>query len=296
MENDEKIEHIVLSGGGIIFFPYYGYLRETAKKKVWDLKNIKTIYGTSAGAIIGSVLCLQMDWDVLDDYIIKRPWKSVFGIQLDEILSIATRKGFKDMEVFKKIFHPVLESQNVSVNITMKEYFELTKVDLHIFVTEVNSFRSLDINHKAYPDWKLIDAVYASAAVPIIFSPLYKDELYYVDGGLLNNFPLNSCLQNEKCERKNLLPLDIDCKTERCESKLSFFEILLTLFVNIFKTLSNRKSIPILENTVLMKLPTISLDSINSLIENAEKRIELINIGANMALEKYPFEIIYEID
>jgi len=71
---------------------------------------------------------------------------------------------------------------------------------------------------------------------------------------------------------------------------------LLTLFVNIFKTLSNRKSIPLLENTVLMKLPTISLDSINSLIENAEKRIELINIGANMALEKYPFEIIHEID
>ena len=32
------------------------------------------------------------------------------------------------------------------------------------------------------------------------------------------------------------------------------------------------------------------------MIENAEKRIELINIGANMALEKYPFEIIHEID
>ena len=37
----KKIEHIVVSGGGIIFFPYYGYLRETAKKKVWDLKKYK---------------------------------------------------------------------------------------------------------------------------------------------------------------------------------------------------------------------------------------------------------------
>ena len=51
-QNENIIKHLVLSGGGVVGFSFYGLLRETNKKGLWDISNIETIYGTSVGSII----------------------------------------------------------------------------------------------------------------------------------------------------------------------------------------------------------------------------------------------------
>ena len=42
---EKTIKHIILSGGGIAGFSYYGALKETAKQGLWDINNIKTSIG-----------------------------------------------------------------------------------------------------------------------------------------------------------------------------------------------------------------------------------------------------------
>ena len=65
MEKENKIEHIVLSGGGIVLFPFYGYLRNSAKKGMWEIQNIKSLYGTSAGSLLGTIILLNMYWEFI---------------------------------------------------------------------------------------------------------------------------------------------------------------------------------------------------------------------------------------
>lgn len=52
LTSSKKIEHIVMSGGGIVGLSFYGILRESNKRGKWDINNIKTIYGTSVGSIL----------------------------------------------------------------------------------------------------------------------------------------------------------------------------------------------------------------------------------------------------
>ena len=49
--SEPKIKHIVCSGGGATGFAFYGIIRETHKKGLWNFDDIETIYGTSVGSI-----------------------------------------------------------------------------------------------------------------------------------------------------------------------------------------------------------------------------------------------------
>ena len=104
---ENTIEHIVISGGGLTLFTYYGVLKKSAENKVWDINNIKTIYGTSAGAILSVLLCLKYDWETTDNYIINRPWEKVFNINMYLLFDIFQRKGLFDLSVIKESLKPL---------------------------------------------------------------------------------------------------------------------------------------------------------------------------------------------
>ena len=46
-----------------------------------------------------------------------------------------------------------------------------------------------------------------SSAMPIAFKPIEYNGEFYIDGGLCNNFPLNYCLNNVKCNKDAILAI-----------------------------------------------------------------------------------------
>ena len=67
-----NIKHLVISGGGPSFFQYLSAIQNLEKHNFIDLTKIESIYGTSAGAIVGTLLCLKFnDWDTINDYFYK---------------------------------------------------------------------------------------------------------------------------------------------------------------------------------------------------------------------------------
>ena len=82
------IKHLVISGGGPSLIQTLGALQYLEKNKFIDLNNIETIYGTSAGAIIGTMICMKYDWETINDYVIKRPWHDVFKMNVEDIRTV----------------------------------------------------------------------------------------------------------------------------------------------------------------------------------------------------------------
>ena len=76
------IKHLVISGGGPTLVQALGAIQYVEQQKFIDLSNIETIYGTSAGAILGTLICLKFDWETINDYIIKRPWHEVLALRI----------------------------------------------------------------------------------------------------------------------------------------------------------------------------------------------------------------------
>jgi predicted acylesterase/phospholipase RssA len=190
------IKHLVLSGGGPTALKYIGTLMHLEQDGIWDPNNLESIYGTSAGGMLGVVLCCKHDWNTIIDYFVKRPWGDAFQIKPEDIFNMYHKKGIINQTFIDIMFKPLFGAKNIPMDITMKGLYELSGIDLHLFSLELNAFEMCDISHKTHPDIPVLMAVHMTSAIPVLFSPVCLDGKCYVDGGIMNNYPLNYCLKD----------------------------------------------------------------------------------------------------
>jgi predicted acylesterase/phospholipase RssA len=191
-----KIKHIVISGGSHWGFTAFGIVNEAIDCGFLHINDIESMYMTSVGSIVGCMFSLKIDSTIVRDYLIKRPWESMTKKQKHNLLEIYDAKGIIHRGFMENMFSPLLKSIDLSIDITMSEFFAYNHIDIHIFVTELNSFQLIDMSHKTHPDWKLIDVIYASCTIPFAFTPIITETDCYVDGGVFLNYPIGPCLQN----------------------------------------------------------------------------------------------------
>ena len=130
------IKHLVISGGGPTLVQALGAIQHVEQQKFIDLSNIETIYGTSAGAILGTLICLKFDWETINDYIIKRPWHEVFPINIQKIFDAYTKKGIFDVKTVEKIFKPLFSAKDLALDINLQDFYNYSKI-YYIFVEEL---------------------------------------------------------------------------------------------------------------------------------------------------------------
>jgi len=192
------IKHLVIPGGGPTGIQALGALYKLEKMGFWKIKNIKTIYATSAGAIISILLALKFEWDLINDYIIYRPWHETYNVNISQIFEAYSKKGIFDKTSIELFYKPFFSAKDLSISMTMKEFYEYTGVELHFFSLELNSFEIIDVTYKTFPDIPVIQAVHMSCAIPMIISPVCFDNKCFVDGGVISNYPIKYCIENEK--------------------------------------------------------------------------------------------------
>ncbi|HET8829051.1 MAG TPA: patatin-like phospholipase family protein [Pelobium sp.] len=160
---------IVLSGGGIRGIAHLGVLKALKDKKV----TIDAISGTSAGAIVGALYANDVDpYEAL----------SVFN---DTRLIRYLRPAFRAPALLN------LETAFALIkNYIPHDNFENLKIPLTITATNFNEGKLV-----YFSEGELIRKVLASSCIPGIFIPIMIDGKLYIDGGVMNNFPVEP-LQN----------------------------------------------------------------------------------------------------
>ena len=156
---------LVLSGGGVRGIAHIGVLKALEEKNI----QISHIAGTSAGAVVGALFAAGISWEEILSFFKK--------IQLFNINKFAINKpGFIDTEKFYDSFKSYLPDDN----------FKKLKINLYVTTTNL-----LDGKLKVFSQGQLIKPILASAAFPGMFTPVKIENEYYIDGGTLNNFPVN---------------------------------------------------------------------------------------------------------
>ena len=188
--------NIVINGGGTIFFNAYGALKQANLSGIWSHDSIKSYYGTSAGGILAIMLALQYSWEELDDFIIKRPWQNVWKFSVMNVFDYYRNKGIYGIEVLQDTFRPLLKGKDLELTVTLKEFYEATGKTIYLYAVKLSTFETVEFSHHTHPDMQVLNALHASAALPILFRPAeYNGELY-TDGGFLLNYPLAKCLDD----------------------------------------------------------------------------------------------------
>jgi len=277
--SSNTIKHIVIGGGGQYGLTMYGIIKEAHKKGFWEYKNIKSLYGTSIGSLVCLLITLNYDWDILDRYFIERPWETVFNFDLSTIMHAFENRGLFDQTIMDKLIKPLLLGKNIPVNITLKELYNLTGIELYITTSEIVNFELNVLSYKTHPEWLVLDAIYASCSLPVIFSPIIKNNCCYIDGGLFSSYPLDLCIKNN-CDTDEIFAIRkvSNNKREPIDYKSSLFDIVKNIIRNAMKSFNN---IPLntIENEININGSPISFEGIISFSTSKEERIKMINEG-----------------
>jgi predicted acylesterase/phospholipase RssA len=248
------IKHLVLSGGGPTGLITYGAISHLAKKGFWNLKDIESIYGCSIGGYMGVVCTMGYNWDWLDDYFIKRPWEKLVASSAISLMNVYEEKGLVNEHFFTDAIIPLLHAKDLSEHITLAEFYVYNKIDIHLYATNINGdiLEKADISHSTHPNLSLIKALRMTMAFPLIFQPIYEDGGCYIDGGLLNNFPLNDCINRMHSQRNEILAFkNIWTTTKQCISeKSSILDFLLIIMKKVQATLDTERIQEEIQNTV----------------------------------------------
>ena len=283
---EKKIKHLVLSGGGPAGFLTYGALRQLAIRDFWRLENIKSIYGCSVGAFFGVIVSLGYDWDWLDDYFIKRPWEKLLHISA---LTFFEKKGLLDETFIAESIATLLSAKDLKETITLKEFYAYNHIDLHIYTTNINTplITKVDLSHTTHPDLTVIQALSMSMCYPFLFKPVcLNDDECYIDGGLINNYPLNDCLTQQECAANEILAfknvwLETPNKITTASSVLDF---LLVLMQKMHSFINTERLQPDVPNTVNCRVDNLAgLDKWLHALSDEETRKTLIEQGAAQA-------------
>ncbi len=226
-QNKYPYKNLVLEGGGVRGMAYASVFSVLQEKGI--LQQIENIGGSSAGSIAGMLVCIGYTASEIDSLMIELPvqkfndgkggvvgkyrrFKKDFGIYK----GTAFEKWLQQL-VAHKTGNPLLtfmQLHQLHVNNGLYKNFSCTGTNI--------SKQQLEIfNYSNTPDMPIALAVRISSSVPLYFEPVALDNKlqkikksdtisfanYYVDGGMLCNYPISMF---DTCEENNSNPLLCD--------------------------------------------------------------------------------------
>jgi NTE family protein len=277
-----------MSGGGPAGLITYGAAKYLHNKGFWKLENIESIYGCSSGACIGIILSLGYEWEWLDDYFVKRPWLKVFQTNATSLFQSIYDKGFLGEKIVYDLMAPLLHGKDLDTNITFKQLYEWNHIEIHTYTTNINTynFEKIDMSYKTHPDLSIIKAISMTTAFPVAFKPIISGNDCYIDGGLLNNYPLNDCIQQTKCNTdeilafKNIFILNDELVTED-SSMFDFMNILIKKMQREIDTSSKQMEVKYIVKCIVENMSSFSewIEAMNT----EESRTKIIEKGLRQA-------------
>ena len=189
---------LVLSGGGAKGVAHVGALKVIEQVGI----PIDYICGTSMGAIVGGLYSIGYNAEELDSIIRAQDWMFLFSDKIDRSHRSFRSKMQNDLFLLSLPLNRKIKI--ASPTGIMKGQSILNKFsDLTIGYHDMDSFNDLPIPFSCVAadlvsgkeivmrNGNLPLAMRASMSVPGFFEPVPKDSMIMIDGGVLNNFPVD---------------------------------------------------------------------------------------------------------
>jgi predicted acylesterase/phospholipase RssA len=174
-----------------------------------------------------------------------------------------------------------------------------------MYTTELNTFKMVDISYKTHPEWKVIDAVYASCCLPVLFVPHYhynphhpeetKDnplfprspDKTFMDGGIIMHFPLNLCLSaGHKADETMAILRESKKEQDDLHPSQTIFEIMCSLILKLIDKIEEPLTQEKIAYTFKIRVSAYSLYTyIYNSIYSENTRKELIQSGVDAVIQ-----------
>lgn len=195
---------LVLSGGGARGFSQIGVIEELEKAGIV----VDYVIGTSIGSIIGGLYSLGYSPEKLDEIVKSADWEQVFsmGKESERQDLLIDQKKISDRSILTLRFSnfKLLLPEGISYGsrfgyfleeLSLKAPYRSTDFDKLRFkyrsvATDISSGETVSLN-----DGNIVEAIRASSAIPLRYTPVRRDDMVLVDGGLKSNLPVEQAFE-----------------------------------------------------------------------------------------------------
>ena len=211
-----KPEAIVVAGGGSKSMAALGTLH--VMKKAGHLEKIKTVAGTSAGAIVAASLALNRDPIQMAKKITEKSYSPDFDIK-----NFGNSFGLDSGRNLFQWIDIVLDNETY----TFRSIYDKTGISLIVCATNLSTSSPVYFSHVDHPDMDVRLAIRMSCSIPIYFSAVRFEDEVYVDGALSDPFPIDHVMKSSN----NVLGIRYDSKEYETPMKVDglddFFRALI---------------------------------------------------------------------
>lgn len=261
----EKIrtyKHLVISGGSIRAVSQVGALQKLIDEKIIDIKEIKSIAGASAGSLFGSLIVLGFTCEQIWEFLLALDLKKLVK---PDLFLFFKKCGVETGQIIYDLIEEIFAKKTGIKNITFKQLYEITQIHFIVVGSCLTTKVSVYYDYKNTPDFKVSLAVRISIGMPGFFVPVIIDGHKYVDGAILNNYPMN-IFKDKMDETIGILI----CNEYNTDYKYpeEYFMAVMNLFMNnYFKETRTKYA----DNTVYIKKEVSNMNVFNFDLDNATK-------------------------
>jgi NTE family protein len=266
---------IVVSGGGLKGFSALGVLTRLMETEIIDNPDIYC--GTSVGSVI--VLLLNIGYTPQDIYevLLELDFSQLVINNIENILE-DVHIGLNSIDPVVYVIYKLMRGKNINKKITFLELFNKLGKKLIITGTCVNDASLHYFSYENTPNMEVLDAIRISISIPIIFKPYMYNNKVWIDGGCMNNYPID--LFHDKLNDVIGIYLDEDYYNYEVFEDVQTY--IYQVMKCIFRGLNYNKIEFYKNNTIHIKCKSLSGWDIQK-----DDKIRLFDIGYNLAKEKY---------
>ncbi len=277
------IDTLIFSGGGVAGISFIGTL--SAIENNYDLKNIKTIIGSSSGSVIGLMISLGYTSRQLTELILNIDLSTLINISDDFCNDFLNNFGMDHGEKLLNLLIIFLKNKYHKKDITFKELYEHYNIELVITGTCINKHRVDYFNYHDNPDMSVLKAVRISISIPFYFTSPKIDDNIYADGGIIDNYPIGY----KYLRKDNFLGFNLYSKIYEKETILNVQDYIHSIITCIRKKTSTIN---------IYNSQTIEIDYDVNLMDftiGNEIKQKLITNGYNKTLDYFNSNVKYDI-
>jgi len=192
----QDIHTLVFSGGGVLGTGFLGAL-EACIEYGLVVDNIERYAGVSAGSICAALLSVGYNTLELYQVLENCDFSQLVHVELSRVsMMVCTCFGHSEVGISSgdKLYRWIsnlIARKTSTARLTFQQLKQQYHKELIIVATAVDSFEKIVFCADNYPDMEIALAVRASSSLPGIFEPVEYANHVLVDGGLLDNYPLD---------------------------------------------------------------------------------------------------------
>ena len=249
-----EIDTLFLSGCGTKGNVFIGSFKALIKHRIIDLKKIKRYVCCSGSSVIILLVICNYKLDIIHKLSDRLNYDEL--LDLNDLDILFNNLGVFSNQKIGKLVDCILYNKFKKKNITLKEFYNLTKKEFVCKVYNLSEKKEEYFSYQNHPDLKVSLLVQMTTCIPFFFKPIKYNNIFYIDGGTL-------CAMSFLKDYPNYLGIHICTDKENNIEKMNFLEYVTYLnncLANNCKFKRNKENEKRIINIYCINIPCVKFD------------------------------------